>query len=128
MSNTFRQEKKEEKAKSFTPTRMLAGLLNGDLMQQEGFTKNISFIIYLVFLLIAYLSYGYYAETSLRDLMKSDTKLKEKKAEYVTSKSMLEQKKLQSKIAATVADMGLIESTESPYKIKVEDEYFEKED
>ena len=128
MSNTFKREQKEEKreAKGFAPTRMLVALLNGELMQQEGFTKNISFMVYLVILLIAYLSYGYYAETSLRDLMKSDSKLKEKKAEYVTSKSILEQKKLQSKIAATVFDMGLVESTESPYKIVVDKSYFEK--
>ena len=125
MSNEYKKgEKKEVKSKGFAPARFLVSLLNGEAMQKEGFIKNISYMVYLVVLLIMYLSYGYYAETSLRDLMNSDAKLKEVKAEYVTSKSILEQKKLQSKIAETVFPIGLKESLESPYKIKTESEYF----
>lgn len=125
MSNTFKKEEsKKEKSKGFAPGRFLASLLNGEVMQKEGFIKNISFMVYLVLLLIMYLGYGYYAENSLRELMNSDAKLKEKKSEYVTSKSILEQKKLQSKIAQTVANTGLEESRESPYKIRTEEEYF----
>lgn len=126
MSNTHKKEEiKKEKSNGFAPARFLASLLNGEAMQKEGFVKNISFMVYLVFLLIMYLGYGYYAENSLRKLMKSDAQLKETKAEYVTSKSILEQKKLQSKIAETVAPTGLEESRESPYKIRTEASYFE---
>ena len=127
MTNTIRtKETKKEKAKGFAPARFLASLLNGEVMQKEGFLKNMSFLIYLVVMLIFYLGYGYYAEKSLRELMNSDAKLKEVKAEYVTSKSILEQKKLQSKIAETVKESGLKESLESPYKIRTEVSYFEK--
>jgi len=126
MSNTVKiKDSKENKSKGFSAARFLAGLLNGDVMQHEGFTKNISFMVYTVVLLIMYLGYGYYAENSLRELMNTDAKLKEVKAEYVTSKSILEQKKLQSKIAESVASTGLRESLESPYKIKTEAAYFE---
>lgn len=129
MSNEYKKGKqKEANSKGFAPARFLVSLLNGEAMQKEGFVKNISFMVYLVVLLIMYLSYGYYAETSLRDLMNTDAKLKEVKAEYVTSKSILEQKKLQSKIAETVVPMGLQESMESPYKIKAEPEYFTNND
>jgi hypothetical protein len=126
MSNTFKkEEKKEKESKGFSAARFLAGLLNGDVMQNEGFAKNISYMVYLVVILIMYLSYGYYAENSLRDLMKADAKLKGVKAEYVTSKSILEKKKLQSKIAETVASTGLKETLQSPYKIRTEVSYFE---
>lgn len=126
MSNTLKKETvKKERSKGFAPARFLASLLNGEVLQKEGFVKNISFMIYLVLLLIMYLGYGYYAENSLRELMNSDAKLKETKSEYVTSKSILEQKKLQSKIAETVAPTGLEESRESPYKIRTEESYFQ---
>lgn len=126
MSNTLKTEETiKTKSKGFTPARFLASLLNGEVMQKEGFVKNISFMIYLVLLLIMYLGYGYYAENSLRELMNSDAKLKETKSEYVTSKSILEQRKLQSKIAETVKPTGLEESRESPYKIRTEVSYFE---
>lgn len=128
MSNKYKKgEQIEANSKGFAPARFLISLLNGEAMQKEGFIKNISYMVYLVMLLIMYLSYGYYAETSLRDLMNADAKLKEVKAEYVTSKSILEQKKLQSKIAETVMPMGLQESLESPYKIKTESEYFKND-
>lgn len=126
MSNTVKiKDAKVKKSKGFSAARLLAGLLNGDVMHHEGVTKNIPFMVYMVVLLIMYLGYGYYAENSLRDLMNSDTKLKEVKAEYVTSKSILEQKKLQSKIAESVASTGLVESLKSPYKIRTEAAYFE---
>ncbi len=125
MSNTLKsKEKKIEKSKGFAPARFLASILNGEVMQKEVFLKNISFLIYLVVILIFYMGYGYYAENSLRELMNSDEKLKEVKAEYVTSKSILEQKKLQSKIAETVKSTGLKESLESPYKIRTEESFF----
>ncbi len=126
MNNTVKiKDEKVKKSKGFSTARFFAGLLNGDVMHHEGFVKNISFMVYLVVILIMYLAYGYYAENSLRELMNTDAKLKEVKAEYVTSKSILEQKKLQSKIAETVAITGLNESLESPYKIRTEAEYFE---
>jgi hypothetical protein len=126
MTNTLkREESKKEMSTGFAPARFLASLLNGEVMQKEGFIKNISFMVYLVVLLIVYLGYGYYAENTLRDLLNKDAKLKEKKSEYVTSKSILEQKKLQSKIAETVAPTGLEESRESPYKIRTEESYFQ---
>ena len=79
-------------------------------------------------LLIIYVGYGYYSERSLRELMKSDTRLKEVKSEYVTNKSMLEQKKLQSGIAVYVKPFGLFESRGEPYKIMVDKSYFDKKD
>lgn len=126
MSNTIKiKDVEEKKTQGFSAARFLAGLLNGDVLHHEGFTKNISFMVYLVVMLIMYLGYGYYAENSLRELMNTDAKLKEVKAEYVTSKSILEQKKLQSKIAETVASTGLKETLKSPYKIRTEASYFE---
>lgn len=127
MSNTIKKEEiNTGRTMGFAPTRFLVSVLNGEAMQKEAVIKNIPFIVYLVVLLIMYLGYGYYAENSLRELMKSDAKLKETKSEYVTSKSILEQKKLQSTIAQTVASTGLKESRESPYKIRTEASYFQK--
>ena len=130
MSNALQIEKtKLQKQKSgFAPARFLVSVLNGEALQREGMFKNISFMVYLVVMMIIYLGYGYYSERSLRELMEADSKLKDKKAEYVTNKSMLEQKKLQSKIAASVSQDGLIESRVSPYKIVTDNSHFEKKD
>jgi hypothetical protein len=129
MSNTSKIEKpKSEKAKSgFAPARFFVSVLNGDALKGEGMFRNISFMAFLVAVIVIYLGYGYYSERSLRELMDADARLKEKKAEYVTNKSLLEQKKLQSKIAVSVRENGLIESRESPYKIRTDKSYFEKE-
>ena len=117
MSNGLKKEKQLKHKSGFAPARFLVSVLNGEALQGEGMLKNISFMVYLVVMLIIYLGYGYYSERSLRELMEADTKLKDKKAEYVTNKSLLEQKKLQSKIAIAVSQDGLVESRVSPYKI-----------
>jgi len=130
MSNSLKKETKQqsEKAKSgFAPARFIVGVLNGDAFRGEGVFRNISFMAFLVAMMIIYLGYGYYSERSLRELMETDTRLKEKKAEYVTNKSLLEQKKLQSKIAVSVREDGLIESRVSPYKIRTDKSYFENQ-
>lgn len=128
MSNALKKEKTKQQKSGFAPARFLVSVLNGEALQREGMFRNISFMVYLVVMLIIYLGYGYYSERSLRELMESDTKLKDKKAEYVTNKSMLEQKKLQSKIAVSVSQDGLIESRVSPYKIVTDNSHFEKKD
>jgi hypothetical protein len=130
MSNELKTEKvkQQKKASGFAPARFLVSVLNGEAFQREGMFRNISFMVYVVIILIIYLGYGYYSERSLRELMEADAKLKDKKAEYVTNKSMLEQKKLQSKIAVSVRQDGLIESRVSPYKIVTDNSHFEKKD
>jgi len=127
MSNTKKRETSSEvKSKTgFAPARFLASVLNGDALKGDGVFKNISFMAFLVATMIIYLGYGYYSERSLRELMEADSRLKEKKAEYVTNKSILEQKKLQSKIASSVQKNGLVESRVSPYKIEGDKSYFE---
>lgn len=130
MNNKLKKETIEqtEKAKSgFAPARFLVGVLNGDALRGEDVFRNISFMAFLVAIMIIYLGYGYYSERSLRELMETDARLKEKKAEYVTNKSLLEQKKLQSKIAVSVRENGLVESRVSPYKIRTDKSYFEKD-
>jgi hypothetical protein len=129
MSNAIKKEtSKSDKTKSgFAPARFFIGVLNGDALKGEGVLRNISFMVFLVAITIVYLGYGYYSERSLRELIETDARLKEKKAEYVTNKSLLEQKKLQSKIAVSVRENGLVESRVSPYKIRTDKSYFEKE-
>ena len=128
MSNGLKKEKTKQQKSGFAPARFLVSVLNGEALQGEGMLKNISFMVYLVVMLIIYLGYGYYSERSLRELMEADRRLKDKKAEYVTNKSLLEQKKLQSKIAVSVSQDGLVESRVSPYKIVTDNSHFEKKD
>jgi hypothetical protein len=129
MSNAIKIEDPNlDKPKSgFAPARFMVSVLNGDALKGEGMFRNISFMAFIVAIIIVYLGYGYYSERSLRELMDADARLKEKKAEYVTNKSLLEQKKLQSKIAISVRENGLIESRVSPYKIYTDKSYFEKD-
>lgn len=119
MQDETKNRETEEKGNLvFTPGRFLVNLLNGQALKGEGMARNIPFMIYVTGMILVYLAYGYYGESSLRKLMEADARLKEKKAAYVTNKSMLEQKKLQSKIARAIADQGLIESRTSPYLLK----------
>lgn len=111
--------KAADAAKS-TGRRALGGLfmlLSGRWMSRDYIFKNLSYILYLVMLLLMYIAYGYEAERTVRRLYKVDAELKELKSEYTTTFSKLEVVKQQSKVAENIRELGLKESLVPPRKI-----------
>jgi hypothetical protein len=103
-----------------TGKKMLGGLfmlLSGRWMSRDYIFKNLSFILYLVMLLLMYIAYGYEAERTVRKLYKVDAELKELKSEYTTTFSKLEVVKQQSTVAENIKELGLKESLVPPKKI-----------
>lgn len=97
-------------------------LLSGKWMSRDYIFKNLTYILFLVMLLLMYIAYGYEAERTVRRLYKVDAELKELKSEYTTTFSKLEVVKQQSKVAENIKELGLKESLVPPKKIVVTDE------
>ncbi len=85
----------------------------------ENFSSVLPFVLFLVSLMVLYISYGYFTENTVRDLTTESNKLKELKAQYTTSFTELEEVKRQSSIAYNIQVFGLVESTSPPKKIVV---------
>ena len=77
------------------------------------------YILFLTFLVILYIANSYYAERIIRDIDKTKTEMKEKSAEFISTRSQLMYKSKQSEVADAVESLGLKESVEPPQKLTI---------
>lgn len=109
------QHSETPKRRSFL--QPLFDLLNGKYLSGQKFLDQLPFLLYLCGLGIGYIAYGYFTESTVKQIYRVDAELKELKAEYLTSQSMLQQIRQQSNIAEAIKDLGLQESVTPPQKI-----------
>lgn len=118
-----KKKKQESEAKDKKPNafqRGFSSILNGSFLTREAVLGNMPFILFTAFLMICYISYGYYTERTVRDLQSTDHELKELRSEYITIRSELEQKEQQSQVATEIEELGLKETLEPPRKVNVD--------
>lgn len=114
-------KKRQEATKRGGFSRGVSAILNGDFLTREYVQSNLTFIFFMVGMMIAYISYGYFAEKNLKDLVSSQSEINELKARNLSVHARLEQLKQQSQIARSISDLGLVESTSPPTIIRVEE-------
>jgi hypothetical protein len=118
-NRVINKKEKTESGKKSRIGKTFSDLLNGNILVKDFFVKNLPFVLFLFGLGIAYVSYGYHAEKTVKDLFKAEAELKELKSEYLTSKSELMVKSNQSQVAFSLFEAGLTESRTPPRKIVV---------
>jgi len=99
----------------------LSNLLSGNFLTRKYVQANLPFIFFLVFIMICYIGYGYYAEKNAKDLVRSDSQLREAKAANLSVNARLEKLKQQSSVAEAISKLGLKESVEPPKIIRISD-------
>lgn len=95
-------------------------ILSGKFLTREYVQSNLSFIVFVVGIMVVYIGYGYFAEQNLKDLAKNQSELQEIKSRNLSTRARLEQLKQQSQVAESIKDLGLKESTSPPFVIRVE--------
>lgn len=121
MKNELRNKKRPEAAKRGGFSRGVSSILNGDFLTREYVQMNMTFIFFVVGMMICYIGYGYFAEKNMKDLVSSQSDYRELKARNLAVHARLEQLKQQSQIARSISDLGLVESTSPPTVIRVEE-------
>lgn len=86
--------------------------------------ENFPFIVFLAFLATIYIANSRYAERNLRQIQVLQKEVKELNYEYMSLKSKLMQRSMQSEVADKVREQGLKELTDKPYKIVVKKKDF----
>ena len=90
-----------------------------DWFDRNQIVNNMPYILFLTFLVILYIANSYYAERIIRDIDKTKTEMKEKSAEFISTRSQLMYKSKQSEVADAVESLGLKESVEPPQKLTI---------
>jgi hypothetical protein len=79
------------------------------------------FILFVSLLVIGYIANSYNAERIIREIDKTKTELKEKRAEYISTMSRLMYQSNQSEVAKVLDPYLIKESTQPPDKIFITD-------
>lgn len=90
------------------------------VFKRNEIAKSMPFVLFVTALIIFYIGNSYYAEKMVRDIEKTKAELKERRAEYISTMSLLMIESKQSEVAKEMAKFDLKESTEPPQKIFVE--------
>lgn len=127
--NKLKEEVQEEavpepkpKKRSSRPARRLIKMVNVfGVLDRNQIVHAMPFILFVTMLIIGYIANSYYAERVIREIDKTKTELKEKRAEYISTKSMLMNNSRQSQVAGALESVKIKETTEPPKMIIVTD-------
>ena len=120
--NKKRTEKKKKNGKVSGLSKILISILNGSFLARENVIRNMPFMFFIVLLMVMYITYGYYAERTVRELHKVDVELKDMRSNYITKKAELEKTEKQSQVAEDIEQLGLKEAKTPPFKIELDPE------
>lgn len=113
--NTLKQEK--ERRNLFG---VLENIIKAKGLFDEGVpVKMLPKIIFLAAILIFYIGNSHYADRSIRKIEKLKVRVDDLRADYTTLKAEVMYSSKQSEVARRVKALGLEESLQAPYKIKV---------
>lgn len=118
------EEKEEPKKKKAVKTkktvgnsgRFLISLVSGDILTKEFVLNNLSFIFYVIFLLVLLVGKGYYGKQLTKNVDQSQKELNEVLGDYVAKKARLEEETRRIQLVEELTPYGLKE-TVNPTKV-----------
>ena len=99
----------------------ITDLLSGNFFGKEFVQKNIGFVVYLTFLVMLYIGYGYYADKQMKRAAELEN-MEELNSKRNSSTKELNQISLQSNILKMTQDKGIKELKQAPIIIKKREE------
>lgn len=118
--NDFIKPSEERKE---TSSGSIKDFIDGSILTKSAVVQQLPFVLFLVGIGIFYISNRYQSERVYRDMVSLQKELKELRFESITTASDLMYMSKQSEVVKKVNKdgLGLIESTEPPIKIYLED-------
>ena len=111
-----KEEPRVKKPKRKKGPSALTQILNGDFLTREFVLNNLSFIFFIIFLLLVLVGKGYYGKELSQDINKTQKELDEVTAEYVEAKAKLEEDTRRQVLVEKLESRGLKE-TVNPTKV-----------
>lgn len=116
------EELKDDNNKLVEKKSTVANILDGSFLTGHFFVKQMPFIFFLGFLAIIYISNRNSAEKTLNNITKLQKEVREIRSESITiaSEYMFASKQSEVYNLVETKNLGLVEATEPPKKLKVE--------
>lgn len=97
-------------------------ILNGEFLAKDFVLNNLSFIFFLVFMMIMLVAKGYYGKQLSKDIDTSQKALDASTAEYVEAKAKLEEETRRSQLVEQLGPKGLKETVNPAKVIRIKKE------
>jgi cell division protein FtsL len=114
-ATTEKPPKKRKGPSAFTQ------ILNGDFLTREFVLNNLSFIFFIMFLLLLLVGKGYYGKELSQDINKTQKELDEMTADYVEAKAKLEEETRRYRLVEKLEPKGLKETTNQTKVIRLKE-------
>ena len=101
--------------------RYIRPILDGSFVSRERMEKNLSFIFYIILLIILFISNTFHAQDTQRRIEHAKEEVKVLRIKSIYMKSRLMESTRPTRMAELVKDMGLKESATPPQKIIVKE-------
>ncbi len=93
--------------------------LDGSFLSKESSAKELPFMVFLLFLIILFISNTFWAQGTVRKIDRYTQEVKELRIKSISLKAKLMDNTRQTQIAGKVKDLGLVESLTPPKKIYI---------
>jgi hypothetical protein len=103
---------KSKKANAFSQ------ILNGEFLTKDFVINNLSYILFLFFLLFVLVAKGYYGKSVLKEIQETRTEVDQNTAEYIEIKTLLEERTRRYKMVERLQKKELVESENAIKVIK----------
>jgi cell division protein FtsL len=117
--NTESQEKpspskstKSKKGSAFSQ------ILNGEFLSKDFVLNNLTYILFIFFLLFVLVAKGYYGKSVLKEIQETRREVDQNTAEYIEIKTMLEERTRRYKMVDRLKKRQLLESENAIKVIK----------
>lgn len=110
---------KEKPVKAGKANKVFIEFMGGGVLSRKGFVKLFPFLLYVVLLLMIYITNIYIAEDMSREIAKLNRDVEDRHVEYIYLKSEITNITKQSNLAKNLESKGIKESVEPLRKIIV---------
>ena len=102
----------------------ITDILSGNFFGKEFMQKNLGFVVYLTFLVMLYIGYGYYVDKMMKQASELEN-MEELNSKLHSSIKELNQISLQSNVLKLTKEKGIEELKQAPIIIKEKEEISE---
>ncbi|VAW28378.1 hypothetical protein MNBD_BACTEROID06-222 [hydrothermal vent metagenome] len=114
--NTFKEPKGTRK----NLFSVMERLVRVDRFFENGLPlKYLPNVLFTILLIIFYIGYNHYADKNARNINKLEAEVEDLRAHYTTLKAQYMYSRLQSEVQKKVKPLGLVESMDPPFKLKM---------
>ena len=118
--NKEQKEKAKKEKKKVSIGKPFKDVLSGEFLSKGFFERNLPFLGFLTVIMLAYISYGYYVDNTIRKQARADKEHAELYSRLQSVKEEFNTHSLQSKVAEGTAAIGMYEAVDPPTAIAVE--------